>query len=70
MKRHSHGLTLFYTTLDRAHVEVRLIHKMGRHAVDFEQVFFEDMEVPLEDRIGEEGEGFHTCCTASTPSAS
>ena len=36
VKRHSHGLTLFYTTLDRAHAEVRLIHKMGRHAVDFE----------------------------------
>ncbi len=36
VQRHSHGLTLFYTTLDRAHAEVRVIHKMGRHAVDFE----------------------------------
>ncbi len=36
VKRHSHGLTLFYTTLDRAHAEVRLIHKMGRHAVELE----------------------------------
>ena len=50
VKRHSHGLTLFYTTLDRAHAEVRLIHKMGRHAVDSNMVFFEDMEVPEEDR--------------------
>ena len=56
VKRRSHGLTLFYTTLDRAHAEVRLIHKMGRHAVDSNMVFFEDMEVPEEDRIGEEGE--------------
>jgi acyl-CoA dehydrogenase len=58
VQRHSHGLTLFYTTLDRAHAEVRPIHKMGRHAVDSNMVFFEDMEVPEEDRIGEEGEGF------------
>ena len=58
VKRRSHGLTLFYTTLDRRRAEVRLIHKMGRHAVDSNMVFFEDMEIPEEDRIGEEGEGF------------
>src|SRR3984893_17395991 len=32
VKRKTQGLTLFYTDLDRAHAEVRLIHKMGRHA--------------------------------------
>jgi acyl-CoA dehydrogenase len=58
VKRRSGGLTLFYTDLDKAHAEVRLIHKMGRHAVDSNMVFFEDMRVPVEDRIGEEGEGF------------
>ncbi|MDR3535016.1 MAG: acyl-CoA/acyl-ACP dehydrogenase [Acetobacteraceae bacterium] len=58
VKRKSHGLTLFYTDLDRRHADVRLIHKMGRHAVDSNMVFFEDMEIPEEDRIGEEGEGF------------
>jgi acyl-CoA dehydrogenase len=58
VKRKFHGMTLFYTDLDRAHAEVRLIHKMGRHAVDSNMVFFEDMMVPVEDRIGEEGEGF------------
>jgi acyl-CoA dehydrogenase len=58
VKRKSHGLTLFYTDLDRKHADVRLIHKMGRHAVDSNMVFFEDMEIPEEDRIGEEGEGF------------
>ena len=67
VKRHSHGLTLFYTTLDRAHAEVRLIHKMGRHAVDFNMVFFEDMEVPEEDRIGDEGEGFRTLLHGLNP---
>src|ERR1700692_4785603 len=58
VKRKTQGLTLFYTDLDKAHAEVRLIHKMGRHAVDSNMVFFEDMPVPVEDRIGEEGEGF------------
>jgi len=67
VQRHSHGLTLFYTTLDRTHAEVRLIHKMGRHAVDSNMVFFEDMEIPEEDRIGEEGEGFRTLLHGLNP---
>jgi acyl-CoA dehydrogenase len=53
-----HGLSLFYTTLDRARVEVREIEKMGRSAVDSNQLFIDGLEVPLEDRIGEEGRGF------------
>jgi acyl-CoA dehydrogenase len=52
------GLTLFYTDLDRRHVEVREIEKMGRHAVDSNQVFFDALPVPERDRIGEEGKGF------------
>ncbi len=52
------GLTLFYTDLDRARVEVREIEKMGRKAVDSNQVFFDELPVPSGDRIGEEGRGF------------
>ena len=52
------GLTLFYTRLDRARVEVREIAKMGRHAVDSNQVFIDNLIVPISDRIGAEGEGF------------
>jgi len=58
VKRKSHGLTLFYTDLDKTKADVRLIHKMGRHGVDSNMVFFDDMRIPVEDRIGEEGEGF------------
>jgi acyl-CoA dehydrogenase len=58
VKRKTDGLTLFYTALDRAKVEVRLIHKMGRHGVDSNMLFFDGLEVPEEDRIGAEGEGF------------
>ncbi|MGE0873834.1 MAG: acyl-CoA dehydrogenase family protein [Burkholderiales bacterium] len=53
-----HGLTLFYTDFDRSHVEVREIGKMGRKAVDSNQVFFDGMPIPEEDRLGEEGRGF------------
>jgi acyl-CoA dehydrogenase len=52
------GLTLFYTDLDRRYVEVREIDKMGRHAVDSNQLFFDALPVPEADRIGEEGKGF------------
>jgi len=40
---------------------------MGRHAVDSNMVFFEDMEVPEEDRIGQEGEGFRTLLHGLNP---
>ncbi|MFC3228897.1 acyl-CoA dehydrogenase family protein [Marinibaculum pumilum] len=53
------GLTLFYTDLDRAAVEVREIPKMGRKAVDSNMLFIEGLRVPVEDRIGEEGKGFN-----------
>jgi acyl-CoA dehydrogenase len=52
------GISLFYTPLDRTRASVREIEKMGRKAVDSNEVFFEDFEVPVEDRIGEEGQGF------------
>jgi acyl-CoA dehydrogenase len=58
VKRKTEGLSLFYTDLDRSKIEVRLIHKMGRHAVDSNMLFIRDLWVPEEDRIGAEGEGF------------
>jgi acyl-CoA dehydrogenase len=51
-------LSLFYTALDRRFVEVREIEKMGRKAVDSNQLFIDGLEVPIDDRIGEEGRGF------------
>lgn len=52
------GLSLFYTGIDRTRVHAHEIPKMGRHAVDSNQVFFDNVEIPAEDRIGEEGRGF------------
>ncbi len=57
--RPSDGMTLFYTDLNRDNIEVRLIEKMGRKAVDSNAVFIDDLFIPEVDRIGEEGKGFH-----------
>nr|WP_214648169.1 acyl-CoA dehydrogenase family protein [Novosphingobium aerophilum] len=58
IKRKTDGLSLFYTDFDRSKIETRLIHKMGRHAVDSNMLFIEDLWVPEADLIGEEGQGF------------
>lgn len=58
VKRPTDGLSLFYTRLDRDHVEVREIDKMGRKAVDSNELFIDGLPVPVADRIGEEGKGF------------
>lgn len=52
------GLTLFYTALDRKHVEVREIDKMGRAGVDSNMLFIDGLRVSQDDRIGDEGRGF------------
>lgn len=57
-RKPTEGLSLFYTDLDRSSTEIREIEKMGRKAVDSNQLFFDGMRVPVEDRIGEEGRGF------------
>ena len=57
-KRPTDGITIFYTDLDRAHIEVRKIPKMGRKAVDSNAIFIDRLFIPEDHRIGEEGKGF------------
>ena len=52
------GLSLFYTDLDRGKIDVREIEKLGRKAVDSNELFIDGLEIPIEDLIGEEGRGF------------
>ena len=52
------GLSLFYTDLNRDHVDIRVIEKMGRKCIDSNEVFLDELPVPKEDLIGEEGKGF------------
>ena len=57
-RKRTDGLSLFYTDLDRDYVDIRVIPKMGRAAVDSNELFFDGLPVPEEDRIGEEGRAF------------
>jgi len=58
VKKPTHGLSLFYTRFDRDRITAREIDKMGRKAVDSNELFFENFEIPQADLIGEEGRGF------------
>jgi acyl-CoA dehydrogenase len=52
------GLSLFYTSCKGPQVKAHVIDKMGRKAVDSNQLFLDGLQVPIEDRIGAEGHGF------------
>ncbi len=56
--RPTDGITIFYTDLDKSKIDVHRIPKMGRKAVDSNAIFIDDLFVPDEDRVGEEGKGF------------
>lgn len=58
VEKKTDGMTLFLTDLDRSRVEVRPIRKMGRNAVSSNELFIDDLKIPVEDRVGEEGKGF------------
>jgi len=53
------GITMFYTDFDREYCEAQVIEKMGRKAVDSNATFYDNLPVPVEDRVGEEGKGFY-----------
>ena len=58
VEKPTRGLSLFYTRMDRERIRVREIDKMGRKAVDSNELFFDNFEIPEADLIGEEGRGF------------
>ena len=56
--RRTDGLSLFFVEVDRAHIDIRPIPKMGRNAINTNELFIDDLEVPASDLVGEEGRGF------------
>ncbi|WP_397418445.1 acyl-CoA dehydrogenase family protein [Phenylobacterium sp.] len=58
VKRPTEGLSLFYTDFDRTRITATPIPKMGRKAVESNAVFIDDLHVPAEHLVGEEGQGF------------
>ena len=59
VKRATEGLSLFYTDFDRSRITATPIPKMGRKAIESNAVFIDDLHVPAEDLVGEEGRGFY-----------
>ncbi len=57
--RRTDGMTLFLANLDPAHVTIRPIDKLGRNAVDSNEVFYDDLPVDARDVVGEVGRGFY-----------
>ncbi|MBO9422228.1 acyl-CoA/acyl-ACP dehydrogenase [Labrenzia sp. R4_2] len=67
VEKPTQGLSLFYTDFNRDQISIREIEKMGRKTVDCNELFFEDFEIPAENLIGEEGEGFRAILLGMNP---
>ncbi|OJJ12553.1 acyl-CoA dehydrogenase [Alphaproteobacteria bacterium AO1-B] len=67
VEKPTQGLSLFYTDFNRDQIAVREIDKMGRKPVDCNELFFEDFEIPAENLIGDEGEGFRAILHGMNP---
>ena len=61
------GLTLFFTPFDRSKITVKVIEKLGRAAVDSNEIFIDGLEVPGEDVVGEVGRGFYHLLDSLNP---
>ncbi|MHA4849725.1 acyl-CoA dehydrogenase family protein [Rhodococcus sp. MSC1_016] len=54
-----HGMTIFFAELDRKHVTIREIDKLGRAAIDTNELFVDNLFVADEDVVGEVDKGFY-----------
>jgi acyl-CoA dehydrogenase len=61
------GLTLFFTEFDRARITVQEIEKLGRAAVDSNEIFIDALEIPDENVVGEPGHGFYHILDSLNP---
>lgn len=52
------GMTLFFTDLDRERIIIREIEKLGRSAIDSNELFIDGLMVRDDEVIGEVGKGF------------
>jgi acyl-CoA dehydrogenase len=61
------GMTLFLADLDPSHCEIREIPKLGRNAVNSNEVFISGLPVADEDVVGEVGRGFYQLLDGINP---
>jgi acyl-CoA dehydrogenase len=67
VEKKTKGMTLFFAAMDRQAISVRPIEKMGRHAVDSNELFIDGLRVSHADLVGEEGEGFYHLINGLNP---
>jgi acyl-CoA dehydrogenase len=53
------GMSLLLVDLDGSEVTIRPISKIGRNAVDSNELYIDNLNVPVDHLVGEEGRGFH-----------
>lgn len=61
------GMSLFFADIHAPGVTIKEIPKLGRHAVDSNELFIENLRVPADDLIGKEDQGFYYLLTALNP---
>ena len=61
------GMTIFFADIDRETVEVRELKKLGRHAVDTNMLFIDNLKVSAADVVGEVGRGFRILLDGLNP---
>jgi acyl-CoA dehydrogenase len=61
------GLTLFFTEFDRSVITVQVIEKLGRAAVDSNEIYIDGLEIPVENVVGEVGQGFYHLLDSLNP---
>jgi acyl-CoA dehydrogenase len=62
-QRKTDGMTVFFAPIDRDHVEIRPIPKLGRNAVNTNELFIDDLFIPDEDVVGKVDDGFRVLIT-------
>lgn len=61
------GMSLFLLDLKSPGIEIREIEKLGRHSVDSNELFLDEVRVPASDLVGEEGQGFYHLISGLNP---
>lgn len=67
MKKKTDGLTVFFAPIDRKKMEIREIEKLGRAAVDSNEMWIDGLEVDEADVVGEVDKGFSVMFEATNP---
>jgi acyl-CoA dehydrogenase len=65
--RRTDGMTLFFIPMRRPEIQIREIAKMGRHAVDSNEVVIDELRLPQSAVVGEVGRGFYNILDGLNP---